>query len=168
MLIHITLHPFRARCAAETIAPDCTSTLKSLSFEMPEDEILNSEMRNGLEYRTVKTSFDDIAVSPYVKVFNATGHFVGSERWAQMLIDRGIVPELAQDKHNVCSVGFCEREQKWYGWSHRAMCGFGIGDRIFEQNYGNMDTLFTEHGAVQIVNLDQARQAAVNFADYVG
>lgn len=84
-----------------------------------------------------------------------------------MLTKRGIVPELSSDDHKVCSVGFCDREQKWYGWSHRAMGGFGLGDRIFEQEYGNMDTLFTEHGAVQIVNLDQARQAAVNFADYV-
>lgn len=28
------------------------------------------------------------------------------------------------------SIGFSEKEQKWYGWSHRAMYGFGIGDTV--------------------------------------
>ena len=27
-----------------------------------------------------------------------------------------------------CSVAFDKKEQKWYGWSHRARWGFGIGD----------------------------------------
>jgi hypothetical protein len=31
---------------------------------------------------------------------------------------------------NVCSIGFSERDQKWYGWSHRAYAGFGIGDKV--------------------------------------
>ena len=31
---------------------------------------------------------------------------------------------------NVCSIGFSEAEQKWYGWSHRAMCGFGVGSVV--------------------------------------
>jgi len=29
-----------------------------------------------------------------------------------------------------CCVGFNEKEQKWYGWSHRAICGFGIGSIV--------------------------------------
>ncbi len=28
------------------------------------------------------------------------------------------------------SIGFSEKEQKWYGWSHRAIHGFGIGDEV--------------------------------------
>ena len=28
------------------------------------------------------------------------------------------------------SIGFDEKEQKWYGWSHRAMFGFGIGSTV--------------------------------------
>jgi hypothetical protein len=27
----------------------------------------------------------------------------------------------------VCSIGFSEKEQKWYGWSHRAIYGFAPG-----------------------------------------
>jgi len=29
-----------------------------------------------------------------------------------------------------CCLGFSEKEQKWYGWSHRAIFGFGIGSII--------------------------------------
>lgn len=28
---------------------------------------------------------------------------------------------------SVCSIGFSPFEQKYYGWSHRAICGFGVG-----------------------------------------
>lgn len=27
-------------------------------------------------------------------------------------------------------IGFCEDEQKWYGWSHRAIYGFGVGSEV--------------------------------------
>jgi hypothetical protein len=29
-----------------------------------------------------------------------------------------------------CSIGFNPSEQKWYGWSHRAIYGFGIGSEV--------------------------------------
>ncbi len=76
-----------------------------------------------------------------------------------------------REKHGIVSkgsgTGFSEREQKWYGWSHRAVCGFGIGDRIFEPDFGDDKTLFTRHGSQPIKNMDDARKAAEAFADYV-
>lgn len=27
-------------------------------------------------------------------------------------------------------IGFAPKDQKWYGWSHRAIYGFGIGSRV--------------------------------------
>jgi hypothetical protein len=39
-------------------------------------------------------------------------------------------------KHGIKSegkgLGFSEEEQKWYGWSHRAYYGFGIGYEVKE------------------------------------
>lgn len=29
-----------------------------------------------------------------------------------------------------CTIGFSESELKWYGWSHRAYYGFGIGSKV--------------------------------------
>lgn len=96
------------------------------------------------------------------------GHYIGSSKDAHYLIvKRGIKPELSDTAHSVCSIGFCEREQKWAGWSHRAICHFGIGDRIFEECYGDDDTLFTQHGRIVIETLDQAKRAAINFAESV-
>ena len=34
---------------------------------------------------------------------------------------------LSFDSGNVAQLGFNPTEQKWYGWSHRAIHGFGIG-----------------------------------------
>lgn len=62
---------------------------------------------------------------------NANGDYIGDKETAEWLCgERGIAPELASPAHKVCSIGFCEREQKWYGWSHRAIYGFGIGSKV--------------------------------------
>lgn len=39
-----------------------------------------------------------------------------------------LIPLL--EKSKVCSVGWSEQNQKWYGWSHRAIYGFGIGSVV--------------------------------------
>jgi hypothetical protein len=74
-------------------------------------------------------------------------------------------------KHGIvqksCGLGFSEREQKWYGWSHRAIVGFGIGDKIFEEDFGDDETPFTKHGSKTIRTLDDAKLAAERFSDYV-
>jgi hypothetical protein len=63
--------------------------------------------------------------------YTPDGAYLGDSVWAYRLCKvRGIKPELRTPHSNVCSIGFCEREQKWYGWSHRAMWGFGVGDSV--------------------------------------
>ena len=76
-------------------------------------------------------------------------------------------------------LGFSEKHQKWYGWSHRALCGFGINDKLFDENWtpdGSKPSLdnpstenlkFTERGGITIKNLEQAKKAAENFSKYV-
>ena len=101
-----------------------------------------------------------------------------------------ITPELANKTHNVCSVGKSAVDGKWYGWSHRAMVGFGVGDKIFQERYTggaklckscasrdidkNCEGLpcpssipFNQHGANVIKTDADARKAAVAFARYV-
>ena len=99
--------------------------------------------------------------------YTPEGLYMGDPRMARFLVvKRGIKPELANPDHNVCSIGFCEVEQKWFGWSHRAIAGFGINDRIYEEEWPEAtdETPFVEHGPFPITNLGEARQAAVNFA----
>lgn len=59
---------------------------------------------------------------------NSTGDLIGDEDFARLMVsDRGIKPEMAKPDHGTCSIGFCEADGKWYGWSHRAWYGFDIG-----------------------------------------
>ncbi len=75
-------------------------------------------------------------------------------------------------KYNITKVedgciGLDEEKGIWYGWSHRAVTGFKIGDKIFDENFGDDKTKFTEHGATDIKTLEDAKQAAKNFAESV-
>ena len=44
--------------------------------------------------------------------------------------EHGIKPELRTPNSKVPSIGFSATEQKWYGWSHRAIYGFAIGHTV--------------------------------------
>lgn len=100
--------------------------------------------------------------------YTLNNEYIGDVKMARFLIlKRGIRPEFADSSHSICSIGWCIEEQKWYGWSHRAICGFGIGDKIFEERFGDDDTPFIEHGDITIALYEQARIAAVNFAEHV-
>lgn len=108
------------------------------------------------------------------------GHYIGDVKWANLLCDnKGIVPEKADPEHNVCSIGFCEKEQKWYGWSHRVIYGFGIGDVVEKGDSaatsGWTDDYLAEHPeedkrvpvGFEAKTLDDAKRIAVAFAESV-
>lgn len=59
------------------------------------------------------------------------------------------------------SIGFSEKEQKWYGWSHRAIYGFGIGSKVKKGDCGYKGKTWTAK------TLDDAKQMAKDFADAV-
>lgn len=60
--------------------------------------------------------------------YTPDNHYIGAPKLAyQLCKKRGIKPEPIKPDDDICSIGFCEKKQKWYGWSHRAICGFGIG-----------------------------------------
>lgn len=60
--------------------------------------------------------------------YTPDGDYIGDSKWAYRLCKvHGVKPELRTANSSVCSIGFSERQQKWFGWSHRAIYGFGIG-----------------------------------------
>ena len=103
--------------------------------------------------------------SPWVDITSAytmDDQYIGDPKDAEyFIVKKGIKPELSHPDHNVCSIGFCDRDQKWYGWSHRAMKGFGIGD-IPEEFFPGA----TKKGN-PIQSLNEAREAAIAFAESV-
>ena len=109
------------------------------------------------------------------------GDYIGDSVWAhRLIVKRGIKPEKADPSHNVCSIGFCEKKQKWYGWSHRAIYGFGVGDEVKEGDCaaesGWIDEYLEQHPEADkslpvgfiAKTLDDARLMAIAFADSVG
>ncbi len=90
-----------------------------------------------------------------------TGQWIGNAKDARYLCKKLGLRQI----HG--SIGFNEDEQKWYGWSHRAIYGFGIEDKLFEGDFGDAKTLFSQHGKKTITTLDEARQAAIRFAKFV-
>lgn len=64
--------------------------------------------------------------------YNNTGEYVGTVCFGKRLEEEfGIAdPELAHPSDYSCSIGFSEENQRWYGWSHRAIAGFGVGSTV--------------------------------------
>jgi hypothetical protein len=76
------------------------------------------------------------------------------------------------DQHGIkqlkSGIGFSEKEQKWYGWSHRAFCGFGIGDKVKEGDMIAKGCEFVEPQYTFEVGhtaktLDDCKEMAVSF-----
>lgn len=63
-------------------------------------------------------------------VSDIDGSYIGTKEFAEELKSRGIAAQKSREENEVASIGFCEKEQKWYGWSHRAIFGFGIGSTV--------------------------------------
>lgn len=98
-------------------------------------EVLSSKVVEEREYYTVKEevwgfSSEDMGTL-IMATYNKEGVFIGNVDVAKMLCDnKNINPTIANAGDTICSIGFCESEQKWYGWSHRAIFGFGVGSEV--------------------------------------
>ena len=60
------------------------------------------------------------------------GHYTLNDSLIKFFIKHGItkvgsIRDFSNGENNIACIGFSEKEQKWYGWSHRAIYGFGIG-----------------------------------------
>jgi len=112
-------------------------------------------------------------LSAYSKV---DGSYIGQIKEADIMVKKWGLSQIqkAENGHSVASIGFNEKKQEWCGWSHRAMCGFGIGDKVFDESFGGTMDIgqlekmpFRKRGSIVIAKLEQAKKAASNFAKYV-
>lgn len=133
-----------------------------------------SELIEAFEATSGQVNTHEVAYTP-------SGDYIGSvDRASTLCKGRGIAPEKVSPDHNVCSIGFSEREQKWYGWSHRAWYGFGIGDVVKEgdccASSGWTEDYLKEHPEADLSlpvgfeakTLEDAKRMAVAFAESVG
>ena len=90
----------------------------------------------------------------------ADPHYHGlGEGFQAFLDEHGIVPERITPNAYSCCIGFSEREQKWYGWSHRAIHGHGIGETVGPGHLAYNE----ERGTWTAQTLDDAKQMAIDY-----
>lgn len=120
----------------------------------------------GYEVRTEDYSETYLSASPgfVMKIaYNPQGDYIGTAKDAYFLcVTKGITPILSSPGHNVCSIGFSTRDGKWYGWSHRAIHGYAVGDE-FKQGKIGFDIL----PGFQAECLEDAKLMAMIFAEDV-
>lgn len=86
-------------------------------------------------------------------VYTLRGDWIGDVDLFQRLHKKGITHfELAKPDHTICSIGYNPTEKKWYGWSHRAIQGFGIN---------------SYYAKLQAKTVCEAKQLARKFAEDV-
>jgi len=150
-----------------------------INKDKPFRDFVIEKINSNPELTIEKECFDDSAIdvdcskkgtykmySVYSE--NKNGRFyVGDIRTGYMLSDlRNFMS--SSENGRTASVAKDEKNNKWCGWSHRAMACFGIGDRIFEEEYGDDFTPFVMHGEKTIKNEDDMILAAKMFANHIG
>lgn len=78
----------------------------------------------------------------------------------------GIEPQKIDSSHNVDSIGWSEKEQKWYGWSHRAIYGFKIGDKSSQGKVG-YQTLKNKGWPTEAKTKEDCKKMAIAFAEEI-
>ena len=150
--------------------------LVQTNFEaVPMSEPITADMQELID---VITSKEHVIVK---SAYTPNGDYIGDPKTAHYLIvKKGIKPEKANSTHKVCSIGFCEKEQKWYGWSHRAIFGFGVGSEVKEgdccASSGYTKEYLDEHPEDDLSlpigfiakDLIDAKRMAISFANSVG
>lgn len=100
-----------------------------------------------------------------VYVVKGTDLYAGRDRDdLRWLWNNGIVEQFANASGTgrSANVGYSPSEHKWFGWSHRAFFGFGIGYVVPEGS-----TLEKHAPGFKAENIEQARGLAVDFANSV-
>lgn len=88
-----------------------------------------TQSTEAFEPKTFNIEPDEFGGTYMVARSKIDNSYIGTVEFAERLEQRGIAPQ-AIPGNQVASIGFCAEENKWYGWSHRAIYGFGIGSSV--------------------------------------
>lgn len=134
--------------------------------EITDVEILSEEkvaphivLRDERMYST-NPDINDLTMESY---YNEDGVFIDCvpSGLVQVLIEYEVEPIPRDPGHHMCSIGFSKKNQKWYGWSHRGMFGFGVGHKVTVEE---AERLGVEVDSVA-ETLDDCRTLAIQYAE---
>ena len=104
----------------------------------PTKDTLLVEQKDGYEVREELVTFDwngDEQVLITKSAYAPDGSCIGTPEFARHVVEeRGIAPCRRKPDIDVASIGFCEKDQTWWGWSHRAAASYGIGHIVKEND----------------------------------
>ena len=152
-----------------------------------EMSVLNLSGDNDKDAEEFTTKVTDMLNVPkehtiqMVSAYTVGGKYIGTVKNAEYLCDElGIYPETIFPDDSVCSIGFSRKNKKWYGWSHRAIYGFKVGDIVKKGDCcatsGWTDKYIKEHPDEKLLCLPvgfvakdmfDAKRMAIAFADSV-
>lgn len=97
-----------------------------------------------------------------IEAYNHDLKYIGKTPLARELCEKmGIVPETYGDEQ-VCTIGFAEHDETWYGWGGGAIAGFKKGHRV--ENNDVLLTLKKYKVGDKAKTLDDAKRMAIDFA----
>jgi len=107
------------------------------SDDIDKKQVGDEEDREGYIYRKEVWSTDYPGNTPDLEMESGyskiDGSYIGAVKEAERLWKKyGIVAQAAKRENSVSSIGYSEKNKKWYGWSHRAIFGFKVGDTVKE------------------------------------
>ena len=95
------------------------------------------------------------------------GYIGGEDSYRLLVEERGLILiQKARPTDNTCSIGYSPEENKWYGWSHRAIYGFKVGDKCKDGDLGVGDGYTFKPGDT-LKTLDDCKKRAIDFAKSV-
>lgn len=98
--------------------------------------------------------------------YNNQGALIGPVELARWLCrDLGIVPDKIAPSRKICTIGKSRKDGEWYGWSHRVVTSFKIGDVVKKD--GGFGRYLKLSNDLLIDTEDLARDMAVTFAEAV-
>lgn len=102
-------------------------------------------------------------------VSNVDGGYIGTDRDYEFFVrDKGLILiQKTEPTDNTCSIGYQPEENKWYGWSHRAIQGFTIGD-VVEEGDLTSTSGFVEEYRVQHPDEDKSLPVGYKAQDLNG
>jgi len=95
--------------------------------------------------------------------FTPDGDLIGESQAAQILISKkGIKPELRRSTDQICSIGWSDKTQMYYGWTSGKIRGFKINGKPLES--GDILTDILEIGHIP-KSKEDCKQMAILFVE---
>lgn len=133
-------------------------------YEFYQDDLMESKYAiftyNNIDKRLIKkVSMPKYSMDESMHILEGK-----DESPLQKFFDKhGIVPEKISPDSKVDQIGWSEKEQAWYGWSHRAIYGFKIGDKTGPGKVG-YELLKKEGGPLVAKTKEDCKKMAIAFA----